>query len=67
MAEQTQVKQVTTKNLKKVDSGEKLAEWNRRKREENVQMTKAQSEPKLSQYYGAGAFVAIGVSGVISY
>ena len=47
----------------------RLAEYNCRKREELVQLAKAQSEPKLtsSQYYGAGAVVAIGVLGVLGY
>ena len=31
------------------------------------QSTKAQSKPKISQYYGTGAVVAIVVSGVIGY
>ena len=42
MAEQTQLQQVTTKDPKKVEARKKLAESNRRKREENVQMARAQ-------------------------
>ena len=60
-----QIQQVTTKDPKKVEQGKRLAEHNHRKREELVQM-KAQSETNIT-YYGAGAVVAIGVLGVISY
>ena len=54
MAAQTQVQQqeVTTKDPKEVETGKRLIEYNCRKREEHVQLAKAQSEPKLS-YYGA--------------
>ena len=62
MAEQ----QVTTKDPKKVETGKRLAEWNRRRREENIHLAKAQNEPNIT-YYGAGAVVAIGVLGVIGY
>ena len=50
--------QVTTKDPKKVEMGKRLAEYNRRKREEHAQLTKARSESKLSQYYSVGAIVA---------
>ena len=63
MAEQAQLQQVRTKDLKKVEAGKRLAEYNRRKREELV---KAQSEPKLT-YYGAGVVVAIGALGLLGY
>ena len=43
-----------------------MAEWNHKKREENVQIDKGQSEPKLSSY-GTGAIVAIGVLGISGY
>ena len=66
MAEQNQVQQVTMKDPKKVEQGRRLAEWNCRKREENVQLAKAQSESNIT-YYGAGGVVAIGVLGVIGY
>ena len=55
MAEQTQLQQVTVKDPKKVEEDKRVAECNRRKKEENAQPTKAQSESKLSQYYGDGA------------
>ena len=61
-----QNKKVATKDPKKVEAGKRLAEWNRRKREENVHLAKAQSEPNIT-YYGAGAVVAILGLGIISY
>ena len=68
MAGENQVQQVTAKDPKKVEAGKRLAEDNRRKREELAQMKvqKSESETKLT-YYGAGAVVAIGVLGVIGY
>ena len=64
MAEQ----QVTTKDPKKIEAGKRLAEYNRRKREELAQMKvqKSESETKIT-YYGAGAVVAIGVLSVVDY
>ena len=69
MAEQTQLQQETMKDLKKVEAGKRLTEYNHRMREELAQLTKGQSEPKLtsSQYYGAGVIVAIGALGVLGY
>ena len=64
MAEKVQ--QVTMKDPKKVDAGKRLAECNRRKREEGAQLAKSQSESNLT-YYSAGAVIAVGVLGVISY
>ena len=51
--------QVTTKDLKKVEAGKRLAEYSHREREERP-------EPKLT-YYGAGAVVATGALGVLGY
>ena len=62
--------QVTIKDLKKVAASKKLAEYNRRKREELAQVTKAQIEPKLTskKYYGIGAVIAaVGVLSVLGY
>ena len=64
--------QVTLKDPKKVAAGRRLAKYNCRKREELAQVTKAQkseSESKLtlSQYYGTGAVIALGVLGVLGY
>ena len=67
MAEQTQLQQVTMKDSKKVQVGKRLAKYNCKKREE---LAKAQkSKPKLtsSQYYGAGAIVAVGTFGILGY
>ena len=58
--------QVMMKDPKKVEADKRLAEWNRRKREENVYLAKAQSESNIT-YYGTGAVVAIGVLGAIGY
>ena len=66
MAKLTHVQQVTRKDPKKVETGKRLAEWNYRKEEENAQMTKTQSESKLT-YYGTGAVVAIGALDVHGY
>ena len=54
---------------KKVEAGKRLAEYNRRKREELAQLAKTQSEPKLtsSQYHGTGAIVAIGTLDILGY
>ena len=67
IAEQTQIQQVTMKEPKKVEAGKRLAEYNRRKREEFAQLKSEskQVEPKLT-YYGAGAVVAVGTLGDIS-
>ena len=62
-----EVKQVMTKDPKKVEVSKRLAEYNCRKREE---LSKAQkSEPKLtsSQNYGTGAIIAIGAVGILGY
>ena len=68
MSEQSQVQQVMMKDPKKVEVGKRLAEYNRRKREELAQLKSEskQVEPKLT-YYGAGAIVAIGALGVLGY
>ena len=64
MAEQ----QVTTKDLKKVEAGKRLAEYNCRKREE-LKVQKSQVEPMLSfsQYYSIGAVLAVGVIGGLGF
>ena len=66
MAEQTQIQQVTMKDPKTVKAGKRLAEHNPRKREEQAQLAKTQSESNIT-YYGAGAVVAIGVLCIIGY
>ena len=58
----TQVQQVTTKNPKKVEAGKRLAESNRKKREQ------AKLEASgVNQYYGIGAVLALGFIGGLSY
>ena len=58
------MKQVTTKDPKKAKQGKRLAEHNRRKREERK--AQRERETKLT-YYGVGAVVAIRVLGVTGY
>ena len=59
MAEENQIQQVTTKDPKGVEAGKRLAEYNRKKREE----LKAQKSEVLtsSQCYGIGAVLAVGL------
>ena len=56
-----------TKDLKKVEAGKRLAEYNQRKREELAKAQKIESKPKLtsSPYYGTGAIVAVVALGVL--
>ena len=63
MTEQEQ--QVMTKDPKKVESGKKLAQCNHKNRGK-LKAQKSKSRTNLP-YYGAGAVVAIGLLGVISY
>ena len=62
-----QVQQVTMKDPKEVEQGRRLAEHNRRKREELAQMKVQREKETNLTYCGAGAVVAIGVLGVINY
>ena len=61
--------QVTTKNPKKVEAGKRLAESNRKKREVKKREEQAKLEAsRVSQYYGIGAVIALGViSGLHGY
>ena len=54
---------VTRKNRKKVEAGKRLAEHNRKKREEQAQLEKSE----VNQYYGIGAVIALGVIGGLGY
>ena len=69
MKEPQQVQQepqrVTTKNPKKVEAGKRLAEHNRRRREEVAQKTAEWGE--LNQYYGIGVVLAVRVIGGLGY
>ena len=68
--EAAQVQRVTTKNLKKVEAGKRLAVHNRRRieakgREEQAKLEKAASG--VNQYYGIGAVIALGVIDGLGY
>ena len=76
MAEENQVttkgveeNRVTTRNPKKVEAGRRLAEYNRKKKEElKVQEQKCEvQKSEVSQYYGIGAVIAVGVIGGLGY
>ena len=58
-----------TKDSKKVKAGKRLAEYNRKKKEELAKSQKIEDEPKLtsSQYYGIGAIMAVEVLDVLGY
>ena len=59
--------QVTTKNLKKVEAGKRLAEHNRKKREEQRKGQVKLEKCGVNQYYGIGAVIALGVIGGLGY
>ena len=61
-----QAQQVTMKDPKKVKHGKRLAEHNRRKREERALLAKARSESNIT-YYGTGAVIVIGALAIIGY
>ena len=59
---------VTTKNLKKVEAGKRLAAHNHRRREEKKsEQAQAQKGEGVNQYYGIGAVIAIGEIGGLGY
>ena len=67
--------QVTTKNPKKIEACKRLAEYNRRKKEE-LKAQKQKSEgpttekgkaSRVSQNCGIGAVIAVGVLGSLDY
>ena len=63
-----ELQQVTTKNLKKVEAGKRLAEHNHKKREARKTEEQAQLEKsRVNQYYGIGAVIALGVIGGLGY
>ena len=63
--EAAQMQRVTTKNPKKVEAGKRLAESNCKKTEAKKQ---AQLEARgVSQYYGIGAVLALGIIGGLGY
>ena len=61
--------QVTTKNPKKVEAGKRLAESNHKKREAKKQskLEASGNWRPVSQYYGIGAVIALGVIGGLGY
>ena len=62
-----ELKQVTTKNPKKVEAGKRLAESNCVKREaKKREQAKLEASGK-NQYYGIGAVLALGVIGGLGY
>ena len=62
-------KEVTTKDPKKIEAGRRLAEYNRRKREELKVQKSKQVEPMLdsSMCYGIRAVLAVGVICSLGY
>ena len=66
--EPQEVQQVTTKNPTKVEAGKRLAAHNCRRRQKKKREEQAQSEKsKVSQYYGIGNVLAVGVIGGLGY
>ena len=59
--------QVITKNPKKVEAGKRLAESNHRRREEKKREQAKLEKSGVSQYYGIGAVIALGVIGGLGY
>ena len=62
---QQEMQGVTTKDPKKIEVGKRLAAHNRRKREELK--AKSEGQSGVSQYYGIGAVLAVGVIGGLAY
>ena len=58
-----QVEGVTTKNLKKVEAGKRLAESKR----EQVKLEASGNWRSVNQYYGIRAVIALGVIGGVGY
>ena len=65
VTKEPQVQRVTTKNLKKVEAGKRLAESNCKKREAKKQSKFEKSG--VNQYYEIGAVLALGVIGGLGY
>ena len=62
-----QVQRVTTKNPKKVEAGERLAESNHKKRRAKKREQAKLEASRVNQYYGIGAVIALGVIGGLGY
>ena len=72
LAEENQVtkkepQRVTAKNPKKVEAGKRLAEHNRRRREEKKREQAKLEKSGVNQYYGIRAVIALGVIGGLGY
>ena len=69
MKEPQQVQRVTTKNLKKVEAGKRLAAHNHRRTEEQrkEQAKLEKTASGVNQHYGIGAVIALGVIGGLGY
>ena len=65
--EPQQVKQVTTKNPKKVEAGKRLAVHNHRRREEQRKEQAQLEKSRVNQYYGIRAVIALEVIGGLGY
>ena len=61
------MQRVTTKNPKEVEAGKRLAESNRKKREEQSKIEKSRNWRPVNQYYGIEAVIALGVIGGLGY
>ena len=55
------------KDPKKVEAGRRQAEYNCRKREELKVQKGEELKSEVSQYYGTGAVLAVGVIGGLGY
>ena len=60
-------KRVTMKDPNKVKAGKRLAEYNRKKREELKVQKREEQKSEVSQYYGIGAVLVVGVISGLGY
>ena len=68
VTKEPQVRRITTKNPKKAEAGERLAESNCKKREAKKKEEQVKLEASgVNQYYGIGAVIALGVIGGLGY
>ena len=65
--EPQRVQQVTRKNPKKVEVGKRLAESNRKRREEQRKEQAKLEKSRVNQYYRIGAVIALEVIGDLGY
>ena len=63
-----ELQRVTTKNLKKVEAGKRLAVHNRRREEQRKEQVKLEKPASgINQYYGIGAVIVLGAIGGLRY